>query len=210
MEDTGQLMPQYLRFVRGVIDSRDLPLNVSRELLQGSRVGRQIRTNAVKRVLKLLAETAEKEPEKYATFWNEFGAVLKEGVAEDYGNRDEIAKLLRFTSTKSATDEPDVSLAHYVARMKEGQEHIYYLLAPGLAAAQSSPHLEAFRKKGIEVLLLRERGSTTGWSPACASSTASGSSRSPRVLPTSASSRTKPRSRPTSRPAPSLRTWSAS
>ena len=150
----GQLMPAYLRFVRGVIDSADLPLNVSRELLQGSRAVDQIRTTAVKRVLKLLAETAEKEPEKYATFWREFGIVLKEGVPEDYGNRDEIAKLLRFASTRSGGDEADVSLADYVARMKEGQDKIYYLLAPGLAATKTSPHLEAFRAKGIEVLLL--------------------------------------------------------
>jgi len=154
MEDTGQLMPAYLRFVRGVIDSADLPLNVSRELLQGSRAVDQIRTTAVKRVLKLLAETAGKEPEKYATFWREFGAVLKEGVAEDYSNRDEIAKLLRFTSTQSGADEADVSLPQYVERMKEGQDKIYYLLAPGLATAKASPHLEAFRAKGIEVLLL--------------------------------------------------------
>jgi molecular chaperone HtpG len=154
MEDTGQLMPQYLRFVRGVIDSSDLPLNISRELLQGSRAVDNIRNNAVKKVLKLLADLAEKEPAKYATFWQEFGAVLKEGVADDYSNRDEIAKLLRFTSTSSGSDDADVSLGDYVGRMKEGQEQIYYLLAPGLAAAKASPHLEAFRKKGIEVLLL--------------------------------------------------------
>jgi molecular chaperone HtpG len=154
MEDTGQLMPAYLRFVRGVIDSGDLPLNVSREMLQGSRAVEQIRTTAVKRVLKLLADTAQNEPEKYATFWTEFGAVLKEGVAEDYGNRDDIAKLLRFTSTSSVADEATVSLTGYVERMKEGQDKIYYLLAPGLAAAKASPHLEAFRAKGIEVLLL--------------------------------------------------------
>jgi molecular chaperone HtpG len=163
LEDSGQLMPQYLRFIRGVIDSSDLPLNVSRELLQGSRVVDNIRSNATKKVLRLLADTAEKEPEKYATFWKEFGAVLKEGLAEDYGNRDEIAKLLRFTSTKSASDEPDVSLADYVGRMKEGQQHIYYLLAPGLAAAKASPHLEAFRKKGIEVLLLGEGEGIDNW-----------------------------------------------
>jgi molecular chaperone HtpG len=154
MEDTGQLMPKYLRFVRGVIDSSDLPLNISRELLQGSRVVDNIRSSAVKKVLKLLREMAETEPGKYATFWKEFGAVLKEGVADDYANRDDIAKLLRFTTTKSATDEPDVSLSDYVARTKQGQEKIYYLLAPTPAAAASSPHLEAFRKKGIEVLLL--------------------------------------------------------
>jgi molecular chaperone HtpG len=163
LEDSGQLMPQYLRFIRGVIDSSDLPLNVSRELLQGSRVVDNIRSNATKKVLRLLSGTAEKDPEKYAAFWKEFGAVLKEGLAEDYGNRDEIARLLRFTSTKSDSDEPDVSLADYVGRMKEGQQHIYYLLAPGLAAAQASPHLEAFRKKGIEVLLLPDGEGIDNW-----------------------------------------------
>jgi molecular chaperone HtpG len=155
MEDTGQLMPTYLRFVRGVIDSGDLPLNVSREILQGSRAVDHIRSTAVKRVLKLLREMAEKEPEKYATFWREFGATLKEGIPEDFTNREEIARLLRFGSTASGgAEEQDVSLGDYVARMKEGQEKIYYLLAPTLAAAGASPHLEAFRKKGIEVLLL--------------------------------------------------------
>jgi molecular chaperone HtpG len=163
LEDSGQLMPQYLRFVRGVIDSADLPLNVSRELLQGSRVVDNIRSNATKKVLRLLADTAEKETEKYAAFWKEFGAVLKEGLAEDFSNRDEIAKLLRFTSTKSASDEPDVSLAEYAGRMKEGQQKIYYLLAPGLAAAKASPHLEAFRKKGIEVLLFGEGEGIDNW-----------------------------------------------
>ncbi len=163
LEDSGQLMPQYLRFVRGVIDSADLPLNVSRELLQGSRVVDNIRSNATKKVLRLLADTAEKESEKYATFWKEFGAVLKEGLPEDFGNRDEIARLLRFTSTKSASDQPDVSLADYAGRMKEGQQHIYYLLAPGLAAAKASPHLEAFRKKGIEVLLFGDGEGIDNW-----------------------------------------------
>jgi molecular chaperone HtpG len=156
LEDTGQILPKYLRFIRGVIDSSDLPLNVSREILQGSRAVDNIRNNAVKKTLKRLAELADEEPEKYATFWKEFGATLKEGVADDYSNRDDIAKLLRFTSTTSATDEQDVSLAEYVARMKEGQEDIYYLLAPSLAAAKSSPHLEGFRTKGVEVLLLGE------------------------------------------------------
>jgi molecular chaperone HtpG len=156
MEDTGQIMPKYLRFIRGVIDSSDLPLNVSREILQGSRAVDNIRTNAVKKVLRRLAGLASDDPEKYATFWKEFGVTLKEGIADDYSNRDEIAGLLRFTSTKSGSDEPDVSLADYVARMKEGQEDIYYLLAPSLAAAKSSPHLEAFRTKGVEVLLLGE------------------------------------------------------
>jgi molecular chaperone HtpG len=154
MEDSGQLLPRYLRFIRGVIDSSDLPLNVSREILQGSRAVDNIRGNAVKKVLRRLAELASDDPEKYATFWREFGATLKEGIVDDYSNRDEIAKLLRFTSTKSATDDPDVSFGDYVGRMKEGQEHIYYLLAPSLAAAKSSPHLETFRTKGVEVLLL--------------------------------------------------------
>ena len=156
MADTGQLMPQYLRFIRGVIDSSDLPLNISRELLQGSRVVDHIRNNAVKKVLKLLGELAENDPAKYAACWNEFGTILKEGITDDYSNRDEIAKLLRFTTTKSGTDEPDVSFSDYISRMKESQEDIYYLLAPTTAAAAASPHLEAFREKGVEVLLLGE------------------------------------------------------
>jgi molecular chaperone HtpG len=156
MEDSGQLMPRYLRFIRGVIDSADLPLNVSRELLQGSRVVDRIRSSSVKKVLQLLKDMSEKEPEKYATFWKEFGAVLKEGIVEDFGSRDDIAALARFTTTQSATDEADVGLGDYAARMKEGQEHIYYLLAPTLAAARNSPHLEAFRAKGVEVLLLTD------------------------------------------------------
>ena len=154
LSDTGQLMPQYLRFIRGVVDSSDLPLNVSRELLQGSRAVSHIKSAAVKRILKLLADLAEKEPEKYATFWGQFGAVLKEGIPEDYANREDLAKLLRFTTTTSGAGELS-SLADYVERMKEGQDSIYYLLAPGPAAA-SSPHLEAFRAKGVEVLLLTE------------------------------------------------------
>jgi molecular chaperone HtpG len=156
LEDSGELMPRYLRFVRGIIDSADLPLNVSRELLQGSRVVDRIRSNAVKRVLALLADMAEKEPDKYATFWKEFGAVLKEGAVEDFGNRDELTRLLRFATTSSAADEADASLGDYTARMKDGQEKIYYLLAPSLAAARTSPHLEAFRAKGVEVLLLTD------------------------------------------------------
>lgn len=154
MEDSGQILPAYLRFVKGVIDSSDLPLNVSREILQGSRAVDNMRNTAAKRVLRRLAELAEEDADKYATFWKEFGATLKEGIPEDFSNRDEIAKLLRFTTTRSATDDPDTSLADYVARMKDGQERIYYLLAPSLAAAKSSPHLEAFRAKGVEVLLL--------------------------------------------------------
>jgi molecular chaperone HtpG len=155
-EDTGELMPVYLRFVRGVIDSSDLPLNISREMLQGSRATAAIRSGAVKRVLKLLADLADTEPDKYATFWEQFGSVLKEGVADDYGNREAIAKLLRFRTTKSGTDGPGASLSEYVERMKEGQDKIYYLLAPTPAAAVTSPHLEVFAKKGIEVLLLGE------------------------------------------------------
>jgi molecular chaperone HtpG len=156
LEDTGQILPEYLRFVRGVVDSGDLPLNVSREVLQGSRAVAHIRSAAVKRVLKLLGELADSEPQKYATFWKEFGAVLKEGIPEDYANRDEITRLLRFTSTHSVAGEATVSLAGYVERMKEGQEAIYYLLAPTLAAARTSPYLEAFSAKGVEVLLLGE------------------------------------------------------
>ena len=156
MEDSGQLMPRYLRFVHGVIDSSDLPLNVSRELLQGSRAVSHIRTTAVKKVLKLLKEMAENEPEKYACFWREFGSILKEGIADDYANRDAIARLLRFTSTRSGVPEPEVSLSDYVARMKEGQEEIYYLIAPTMSGATASPHLEAFRDKGVEVLLLSD------------------------------------------------------
>ncbi|GLZ14986.1 chaperone protein HtpG [Actinomadura sp. NBRC 104425] len=156
LEDNGRLLPKYLRFVRGVIDSADLPLNVSREMLQGSRAVDHIRSTAVKRVLRLLKDMADNEPDKYAEFWKQFGSVLKEGIADDPANREDIAELLRFTSTHSATQEPDVSLHDYVGRMKEGQDKIYYLLAPTLAAATASPHLEAFRKKGIEVLLLSE------------------------------------------------------
>ncbi|HEY1920197.1 MAG TPA: molecular chaperone HtpG [Streptosporangiaceae bacterium] len=155
-EDTGQLLPAYLRFVRGVIDSSDLPLNISREMLQGSRVVDSIRSSAVKRVLKLLKDMAADEPEKYATFWKEFGAALKEGIPEDFSNRDDIAGLLRFTSTRSETDEADVSFSDYVARMKDGQQDIYYLIAPTLTAARTSPHLEFFRAKGVEVLLLTQ------------------------------------------------------
>jgi molecular chaperone HtpG len=154
MEEAGQLLPMYLRFVRGVIDSSDLPLNVSRELLQSSRTVDHIRSTATKKILKLLGDLAQNDPGKYSTFWRECGSVLKEGIVDDYSNRDEIAMLLRFSSTKSGSQVEDVSLADYVARMKEGQEEIYYLLAPALADAASSPHLEAFRAKDIEVLLL--------------------------------------------------------
>jgi molecular chaperone HtpG len=156
MDDAEQLLPHYLRFVRGIVDSSDLPLNVSREILQSNRLIDSIRSGAVKKVLGTLTDLAANDPERYATFWKEFGSVLKEGVADDHGNRGELAELLRFRSTHSADGGPDVSLRDYVARMKAGQERIYYITAPSLAAATSSPHLEVFRKKGIEVLLLDE------------------------------------------------------
>jgi molecular chaperone HtpG len=157
MDDAEQLLPAYLRFVRGVVDSADLPLNVSREILQESRDVKAIREGCARRVLSMLEDLAEKQPEKYAGFWSEFGQVLKEGVGEDFGNRDRIAKLLRFATTQSDGDAQSVSLADYVARMKEGQEKIFYLTADSLQAARSSPHLEVFRRKGVEVLLLTDR-----------------------------------------------------
>jgi molecular chaperone HtpG len=157
MDDAEQLMPNYLRFVRGVIDSNDLPLNVSREILQQSRDVQAIRSASVKRVLGLLEELAEKESEKYATFWTHFGRVLKEGVPEDPSNQERLSKLLRFSSTHQDSDAQTVSLADYVGRMKEGQEAIYFITADSYAAARHSPHLEIFRKLGIEVLLLHDR-----------------------------------------------------
>jgi molecular chaperone HtpG len=157
MDDAEQLLPAYLRFVRGVVDSGDLPLNVSRELLQESRDVDAIRSGTTKRVLTLLEDLAENQKEKYEIFWKEFGRVLKEGVAEDRGNAAKIAKLLRFSSTLDDGEEQKVSLADYVARMKEGQERIYYVTADTFRAARNSPHLEIFRKRGIEVLLLAER-----------------------------------------------------
>ncbi|GIX27279.1 MAG: chaperone protein HtpG [Burkholderiales bacterium] len=157
MDDAEQLVPYYLRFVRGVVDAADLPLNVSREMLQQSKDIETIRAGCVKRVLGLLEELAQNEPEKYAVFWREFGRVLKEGVGEDPANRDRIARLLRFASTHADTDAQTVSLADYVSRMKEGQEKIYYLTAESFPAARNSPHLEIFRKKGVEVLLLYDR-----------------------------------------------------
>jgi molecular chaperone HtpG len=157
MDDAEQLMPLYLRFVRGVVDSADLPLNVSREILQESKDIEAIRKGCTGKVLGLLADMAEKEPEKYATFWAEFGKVLKEGVGEDMGNKDKIAALLRFASTQADTNEEIVSLADYIARMKEGQDKIYYVTAETFNAAKNSPHLEVFRKKGIEVLLMSDR-----------------------------------------------------
>ncbi|TCV90444.1 molecular chaperone HtpG [Sulfurirhabdus autotrophica] len=157
MDDAEQLMPYYMRFVRGVIDSNDLPLNVSREILQHSKDIDAMRIGSVKKVLSMLEDLAENHKEKYATFWKEFGLVLKEGVGEDFSNKERIAKLLRFASTHTDTDAQDVSLEDYVSRMKEGQDTIYFVTADSFAAAKNSPHLEIFRKKGIEVILLHER-----------------------------------------------------
>ncbi len=157
MDDAEQLMPNYLRFVRGIIDSNDLPLNVSREILQHNKVIDSIRAGSVKKVLGLLEGMAKNEPEKYATFWQEFGRVMKEGPGEDFANKEQLARLLRFSTTHSDSETQDVSLADYVERMKEGQEAVYYITADSFAAAKNSPHLEIFRKKGIEVLLLADR-----------------------------------------------------
>ena len=157
MDDAEQLMPAYLRFVRGVIDSNDLPLNVSREILQRSRDVETIRAASVKRVLGLLDDLAEHHKDKYATFWREFGRVLKEGVSEEPANKDRVAKLLRFASTHDDLDQQTVSLSDYVGRMKDGQDAIYYITADGFSAARNSPHLEIFRKIGVEVLLLFDR-----------------------------------------------------
>jgi molecular chaperone HtpG len=157
MDDAEHLLPAYLRFVRGVIDSNDLPLNVSREILQESKIVESIKGGCSKKVLGLLEEIAENDKEKYARIWSEFGRVLKEGPGEDFGNRSRIAKLLRFASTHADSEEQAVSLSDYVARMKEGQDAIYYITADSFAAAKNSPHLEIFRKKGVEVLLLHER-----------------------------------------------------
>ena len=157
MDEADKLMPHYLRFVKGVVDSDDLPLNVSRELLQHNKVIDSIRAANVKRILGLLENLAKNEPDKYRTFWNEFGKVLKEGPAEDFANRERIAGLLRFATTKSEGDEQTVSLDAYLERMPEKQEKIYYITADTLAAARNSPHLEVFKKHDIEVLLLTDR-----------------------------------------------------
>jgi molecular chaperone HtpG len=157
MDDAEHLTPPYLRFVRGVIDSNDLPLNVSREILQESKDVEAIRAGVVKRVLGMLDVLAQGEKDKYQKFWQEFGRVLKEGLGEDSANRDRIAKLLRFASTQGGTETQDVSLDDYIARMKHGQESIYYVTADSFNAARNSPHLEVFRKKGIEVLLMYDR-----------------------------------------------------
>ena len=161
MDDVEKLLPNYLRFVRGVIDSNNLPLNVSREILQESKDIDLIRAGVIKKILGLIEDLSKSEDEegkeKYKTFYREFGQVLKEGVGEDFSNRERIAKLLRFITTQSDVDEPKISLEAYVQRMKEGQEKIYYVTADSLKAAKNSPHLEVFRKKGIEVLLLSDR-----------------------------------------------------
>ncbi|CAI1888307.1 High temperature protein G [Serratia liquefaciens] len=157
MDDAEQFMPNYLRFVRGLIDSNDLPLNVSREILQDSRVTQNLRGALTKRVLQMLEKLAKDDAEGYQKFWQQFGLVLKEGPAEDGGNKEAIAKLLRFASTHNDSSAQTVSLEEYVGRMAEGQEKIYYITADSYAAAKSSPHLELFRKKGIEVLLLSDR-----------------------------------------------------
>ncbi|MGH8551654.1 MAG: molecular chaperone HtpG [Methylococcales bacterium] len=156
MDDAEQLMPRYLRFIRGVIDSDSLPLNVSREILQQNKQIDTIRAGAVKKVLGLLEDLAKNESEKYQTFWKEFGRVIKEGPIEDYKNKDRIAKLLRFSSTHSDSATQDVSLEDYAGRMKDGQDKIYYITGESHSAAKNSPHLEIFRKKGIEVLLLSD------------------------------------------------------
>jgi len=157
MDDAEQLLPAYLRFVRGVVDSNNLPLNVSREILQQSKDIEAIRSGCTKRMLTLLEDLAQNQKDKYAGFWKEFGLVLKEGVGEDHANKEKIATLLRFSTTNNDSEEQSASLADYVSRMKPGQEKIYYVTADSFLAAKNSPHLEVFRKKGIEVLLLAER-----------------------------------------------------
>jgi len=157
MDDAEQFLPLYLRFVRGVLDSNDLPLNVSRELLQQDSEVEAMRTALTRRALNLLGKLAKEEPEKYAAFWKEFGAVLKEGVGEDSGNRERILPLLRFASTHDESDAPTTTLPDYVARMKTGQQRIYYIVADSVAAARSSPYLEVLKAKGVEVLLFADR-----------------------------------------------------
>ena len=157
MEATEKLMPQYLRFVKGVIDSSDLPLNVSREILQDSKAVEAIRSGTVKKILSSLGDMSKKKPEDYEKFWNEFGRVLKEGPAEDFTNKEKIAGLLRFASTHDASDKQSVAFDSYIARMKPEQEAVYYITADSFMAAKNSPHLEIFKKKGIEVLLLGDR-----------------------------------------------------
>ena len=157
MDDAEQFMPTYLRFVKGLLDSNDLPLNVSREILQDNKITQAIRKGCTKRVLKMLEKLGKKEAEQYQGFWDEFGQVLKEGPAEDHTNKEQVAGLLRFASTHENNETQNVSLASYIERMKEGQDKIYYVVADSFEAAKNSPHLEVFRKKGIEVLLMSDR-----------------------------------------------------
>jgi molecular chaperone HtpG len=157
MDDAEQLLPVYLRFVKGVIDSNDLPLNVSREILQESRDVRAIREGSTKKILGMIEDLATNKPDDFKLFWGAFGQVLKEGLGEDHANKDRIAKLVRYASTHNDTDEQNVSLTDYVARMKEGQDKIYYVSAESYEAAKNSPHLEIFRKKGVEVLIMADR-----------------------------------------------------
>ncbi|MDA9319694.1 molecular chaperone HtpG [Candidatus Thioglobus sp.] len=157
MEGNEELLPQYLRFIKGVIDTADLSLNVSREILQGSKVVDTIKKASVKRILSELDKMSKNKPEDYATFWKEFGMVIKEGVVEDFANKDKISNLLRFTSTSAESSDQTISLKDYIGRMKEGQKNIYYVTADTYAAAKGSPHLEIFKQKDIEVLLLSDR-----------------------------------------------------
>jgi len=157
MDDAEQFMPMYLRFVKGVLDSADLPLNVSREILQKTPMVDSIRAALTKRTLDMLNKLATSEPEKYATFWSQFGAVLKEGPSEDHTNREKIAKLFRFASSSVDGSEPTVSLADYIERMKEGQDKIYYVTGDSYSVIKNSPYLEVFRKHGVEVLLMSDR-----------------------------------------------------
>ena len=157
MDDAEQLMPNYLRFIRGVVDSDDLPLNISREILQRNKHIDTIRNASVKKILNLLEGMAKDEPENYASFWNEFGRVIKEGPAEDFANKEKLAKLMRFSSTHTNSEETTVSLDDYISRMQEGQEKIYYITGDSFTAVKNSPHLELFKKKGIEVILMFDR-----------------------------------------------------
>lgn len=157
MDDAEQFLPLYLRFVKGVLDSKDLPLNVSREILQNNKAVESMKSAVTKRVLDMLSKLAKKQPEDYQAFWDEFGQVIKEGMAEDFANKEKVSKLLRFSSTHNGEQTQTVSLEDYVSRMKEEQQKIYYITAENFNAAKNSPHLEIFRKKGIEVLLLHDR-----------------------------------------------------
>lgn len=157
MDDAEQFMPTYLRFVKGLLDSNDLPLNVSREILQDNKITQAIRQGCTKRVLQMLEKMAKKDADKYQAFWSEFGNVIKEGPAEDFANKEKVAGLLRFSSTHDESGAQSVSLEDYISRMNEGQDKIYYVTADSYQAAKTSPHLEIFRKKGIEVLLMGER-----------------------------------------------------